>query len=428
MRARWVRRFVGGATAIALATGVVATFTIGPAAAAVGVEPDPWMSRRVLDVAHAGGDLEAPHSTLFAMKRAVGGGADVLEMDVRLSLDGVLVVQHDDTVDRTTDGTGAVRDLTVAQLQALDNGYWFVPDCWSCHDRPEDEYLYRGIRTGDRPAPPGYAPDDFTIPTFAEVAATFPARLLDVEIKDGPDGFAAAEALAAFIAEQPRPDRFLVASFSDEILAHFKALAPDVATSPGLNETIGWFGTREAMPHHKVLQVPPVYSGIEVITQQFVDDAHADGLAVWVWFNGNDDDQAVEWQRLLDLGVDALLTGKPRAAQAVLESNRAAFRVAPEVGAAWARHDGRVTGRVACPPVHVARCRSIAVLVGFDRSGNTRIGAMGIVAARRGEANSVTLRLRPGTRLAPRPGPDALLLLFAGNDDTEAIVVPVRLG
>jgi glycerophosphoryl diester phosphodiesterase len=418
MRARRFGLLFIAAAAIAAAS--LATIPVTAVDAAVA---DPWMQRRVLDVAHAGGDLEAPHSTLFAYTEAALRGVDVLELDVMLTADRVLVVQHDDTVDRTTNGTGAVRDFTVVQLQTLDNGYWFVPDCWSCRDRPEVEYRFRGIRTGDRPPPAGYEPDDFTIPTLAEVAATFPARLLDVEIKDGPDGFAAAEALAAFIAAQSRPDRFLVASFSDEILAHFKSLAPEVATSPGLNETIGWFGTREAMPHHKVLQVPPVYSGIEVITQQFVDDAHADGLAVWVWFNGNDDDQAVEWQRLLDLGVDALLTGKPRAARMLLDANRAAFRVAPEAGAGWSRHGDRVAGIAACPEVHVARCRSVAVLVVFDRWGNPRVGATGVVGMRRGETRAVTLRLRPGPPLLP----DALLLLFAGNDDTDGAVFPVRL-
>jgi glycerophosphoryl diester phosphodiesterase len=386
-------------------------------------QDDPWRSRRVLDVAHAGGDLEAPHSTLFAMKQAVAAGADVVEMDVRLSSDDVLVVQHDDTVDRTTNGTGAVADMTVEELQALDNGYWFVPDCWSCHDRGVEEYQYRGVRTGERAAPAGYEPDDFTIPTLEQVATAFPTRVLDIEIKDGPDGMAAADALAAFIATHGREDRYLVASFSDEIMTHFKSVAPTVATSPGLNETIQWFGTREAMPHHKVLQVPPIYSGIEVVTQQFVDDAHDDGLAVWVWFNGNDDDQALEWQRLVDLGVDALLTGKPRAAQSLLRATSMQFRTAPVVASNWQRNHNTASGVYACPAVHVARCRSVAVLVTFDRHGRAHLGGVAAVTAPRGEQRSVRIRLLGAGHRADR----ALLLLFRANDDTAHAVVDVAL-
>ena len=118
----------------------------------VGAEPD---ERRAtidgllelglpLNIAHAGGDQAAPHSTLFAMAQAVEAGASVLELDVQLTGDGVLIVQHDDTVDRTTEATGPVADLTLAEIKALDNAYWFSPECWPCQDRPLEEYIYRG--------------------------------------------------------------------------------------------------------------------------------------------------------------------------------------------------------------------------------------------------------------------------------------------
>ncbi|MDH3708221.1 MAG: glycerophosphodiester phosphodiesterase family protein, partial [Acidimicrobiia bacterium] len=313
---------------------VIAVLVVGIAVPVSAATTDPtseWQERRVLNVAHAGGDLEAPHSTLYAMKTAVAAGTDVLELDLRLSADGVLMAHHDTTVDRTTEATGPVRDFTAAELHALDNAHWFVPNCWSCKGLPDEAYELRGIRTGERPAPAGFGPEDFTIPTLAEVVATFPHRLLDVEIKDGSDGIATAEALATFIADHGPSDRYLVASFDDDLLDHFKALAPDVATSPGLDTMTQWFATREPLPDHEVLQVPPEFSGIEVVTQQFVDDAHAAGLAVWVWFNGTDDDSPETWRHLIDLGVDALLTGKPAAAEPVIEANDVRFTVAPEV-------------------------------------------------------------------------------------------------
>src|SRR5436305_4189313 len=87
-----------------------------------------WLERRVLDYAHQGGALEAPSSTLVAFRRAVEVGADALEMDVHATADGELVVCHDATVDATTDGTGAIAAMTLAEVRNLDNGYRFTPD------------------------------------------------------------------------------------------------------------------------------------------------------------------------------------------------------------------------------------------------------------------------------------------------------------
>jgi glycerophosphoryl diester phosphodiesterase len=78
------------------------------------------LTRRVV-LAHAGGDDDHPHSTPFAFAESVKAGVDVLDLDVRLSADGVLVVYHDDKVDRTTNGTGSVADMTFDQLHALDD-------------------------------------------------------------------------------------------------------------------------------------------------------------------------------------------------------------------------------------------------------------------------------------------------------------------
>ena len=346
---------------IAVVLGLLAAGTAAPVGATVDVTP--WLVRRPLVIAHAGGDLEAPHETMYAYKRAVAVGADVLEMDLRLSADRQLIVMHDDTLDRTTNASGAVRDLTVAQLQALDNAYWFVPGCWSCHDRPDSEYTLRGVRTGAVRPPLGYRRDDFTIPTFEQMLMTFPDRLMDVEIKDGPDGMAAAEALAARLNGSPQASRVVVVSFDDTILAHFHELAPDIATSPGLDATTQWFlSSRPALPGNASLQVPPEYSGIPVVSQQFVDDAHAVHMAVWVWFNGNDDDVASEWNRLLDLGVDGLITGKPAQLQAVLDARGQHFRTPLAFGTAVHRSGSRARVRITCDALAADRCRALLAI------------------------------------------------------------------
>lgn len=303
---------------VALLAGSVGMI-LGPAypVRAVGA---PAVTRPVVNIAHAGGDLEAPHSTLYAMQRAVDLGVDILDMDLRLSADGVIMVQHDETVDRLTPDSGAVAGFTAAELGAMDNAYWFVPDCWSCHDRPPSEYRFRGVRTGGVAPPAGSAPDDFGIPTLAEVVRRFPDHRLNVEIKDG---IAGAEALAAFIAAHGPADRFIVLSFDDATIERFHELAPDVPMGPGLQTVTRWFAERGSLPGYRYLEVPPTYGAIEVVTPKFVADAHAAGLLVYVWFDGADDDVASEWQRLLAMGVDGLDTARPGAAEPYVAAENA---------------------------------------------------------------------------------------------------------
>ena len=418
---------VGRFGLVGLVVGVTVV-SVGSTASAQEDVASPWSSRRVLNVAHAGGDLEAPHSTLFAMKQAVAAGTDVLEMDLRLSSDGVLMIHHDDTVDRTTETTGPMNSFTAAELQALDNAYWFVPDCWRCQDRPVEEYRYRGIRSGSVAPPKGFAPSDFNIPTLADVVAAFPDRLLDVEIKDGPDGLATATALAEFIVANGPADRYLVASFDDGLLDHFKALAPAVATSPGVGTLTDWFFAGGPLPDHQVLQVPPFFSGIEVVTQDFVDKAHANGLAVWVWFNGTDDDVPEVWQRLIDMGVDGLLTGRPAAAQQVIDANEAAFTSAPVVDPVASVRSRTATIGVECPALHVDTCSSRMVLVALDRSNRLFLVADTKVEVVRGTTSTRRVRIDPkAQRLLRREPLTVYALMFANDSDTAPVISAVTL-
>lgn len=133
-------------------------------------------------MAHAGGDQSWPHSTMYGYYQSALAGADVLEMDVQLTGDGVLVVQHNDTVDRATGSTGRVSDYSYDDIQALDKAYW-ASDQWPSRDLPDSAYTYRGIRTGSVPPPEGFTPDDFRIETWRNIAQTFPEYPLDIEIK-----------------------------------------------------------------------------------------------------------------------------------------------------------------------------------------------------------------------------------------------------
>ncbi len=266
-----------------------------------------------LNIAHAGGDQAYPHSTMFAFSEAVADGADVLELDVQLSGDGVLIVQHDDTVDKTTNETGPVADRTLEELKALDNAYWFSPECWPCQDRPVEEYIHRGVRTGDVSPPEGYSPEDFTILTFRELAEAFPQMPLDIEIKgDYPDTIEVAEMLAEEIDELERTESVVVVSFSADTVTAFKEIAPDVATSPGVDEMVAWYLQGEELGDHPVIQVPPFFEGVEVINAEFMAAASEAGVDVWVWPNdASAQENEAFYREMIAEGADGIIAGRP---------------------------------------------------------------------------------------------------------------------
>lgn len=270
--------------------------------------------RTFQNLAHAGGDQAAPHSTRFAFTEAVRAGATALELDVQLTADGVLIVQHDDTVDKTTEATGPVSEFTLSEIQALDNAYWFSPNCWPCQDRPLEEYVYRGVRTGQIDPPAGYSADDFRVPTFREIADTFPEFPLDIEIKgELPAAEAVAAQLAAELDELGRSDSAVVVSFDDAVVDVFHELAPDVAVSPGLGRLTDWFlGGAELESHFEVLQLPPFQGEIQVIDADVVRRVHDEGRIVWVWpDDASTQENAAFYSQLIEFGVDGIIAGRP---------------------------------------------------------------------------------------------------------------------
>ena len=169
-----------------------------------------------LVVAHRGGSGMSPENTLPLFREAVKAGADVLEMDARLSSDGVLVVHHDRTVRRTTGVPGRVDSLTAAQLQALDAGFG-----WSRDGR---SHPFRG--------------KGYRIPRLAEVLRAFPGQRMMIELK--PRQRRAAEALCGEIRGAGMQDRVAVAGFDGGTLGTFRDLCPEVATAAAGGEVIAW--------------------------------------------------------------------------------------------------------------------------------------------------------------------------------------------
>lgn len=278
--------------------------------------PRPWLQRRVLAYAHQGGAREAPSSTLYAFRTALAAGANALEMDVHRTADGHLVVCHDATVDRTTEGSGPIAGHTLAELQALDNAYWFVPGEIAPHDRAADEYPLRG-RASDDP--------ELRIPTLREVLEAFPGVILNLDIKQTAPAVEPYEAaLAELLAEYGRTDDVIVASFNDLATMRFSELAPAVGTSPG-TVGVGSFisALRAGEPwdtgHHVALQVPPSFGPTVIVDEAFVGTAHDAGLAVHVWTIDDPDEMA----RLVDLGVDGIMSDRPSVLASVLGGEHA---------------------------------------------------------------------------------------------------------
>jgi glycerophosphoryl diester phosphodiesterase len=281
-----------------------------------------WTDRRFLHIAHQGGENEVPSATMYALKTALRKGADVLEIDVHATADGELVVLHDTTVDRTTDGSGVVQEMTLAEIQALDAAHWFVPGRNAVHDAAEAEYVLRGIRTGAKAPPPGCTADDFRIPTLREVLTEFPTVMMNIEIKNGPpQGTGYERELADLLAEFGRGDDTILASFVDTWTETFRVYNMEVSTSTGTAQTGLFKGTSLAVAPgapplmHEAFQVPIEFEGVPVVDADFVADAHANGMAVHVWTIN--DAETMEW--LLDLGVDGIMTAEPTVLEQVLQ-------------------------------------------------------------------------------------------------------------
>jgi glycerophosphoryl diester phosphodiesterase len=245
--------------------------------------PRPWV------VAHRGGTDLAPENTMEAFRRAEALGVDVLEMDLRVTADGALVVIHDSTVDRTTNGHGLVAELSLAQLQALDAGYRFLDDSGG--------HPFRGI--------------GLTVPSFPSVLRQFPGIRLNVEMK----GFTLEQArgLCGLLRQSDAVDRVLVSGFAHAPMTAFREACPEVATGATRREAIVFYylnrvrlGRLFRSPA-AAMQLPLTFRGRGVITPRLLEAARESNRPVQVW-TVNDEDTMT---RLLSLDVQAILTDRP---------------------------------------------------------------------------------------------------------------------
>jgi glycerophosphoryl diester phosphodiesterase len=230
---------------------------------------------RPLVFAHRGGSRIGPENTITAFDRGLAAGADGLELDVHLSRDGIVVVHHDALLDRTTRAHGALKDRTAAELAALD------------------------------------------VPALADVLARYPAAGIIIELKE--PGPVLAQAVVGEVRRAGAIDRVCLGSFSLSALRTARAAAPDIMTSGARFEVRmalyrSWCGVSPGRVPYQAFQVPETNGATRVVTPRFVRLAHKAGIAVQVWTVDEPDDI----RRLLDWGVDGIISDRPDVAAEVV--------------------------------------------------------------------------------------------------------------
>ena len=245
--------------------------------------PLPAVRHRVAVIAHRGGCALAPEGTLAAFENAIRLGVDFIEVDVHPTRDGRIVVSHDSTVDRTTDGSGKIADLDFAAIRALDAGSKF-------------DARYAGER----------------IPTLDEVLDLAGGRVnVYLDHKEG----RVSDVLAPFV-RRGLTGRLVVYSGVRE-LQEWKALTPGIPVMPSLPRDYrrkGGIGD-----FLKVLPAEVLDGNTPDYTAALVQEAHAAGMKIYVDSLGGADN-AAGWQRAIDLAVDGIQTDRPDALIAFLRA------------------------------------------------------------------------------------------------------------
>lgn len=232
---------------------------------------------RVEIIAHGGGLGHAPANTLLALQRAREMGADVLEVDVQQTSDGVLILRHDDTLERTTNMTGVIAELTWRDIEGAD-------------------------------ASAGAIPGGVLIPQLDEAFAAFPSERWILEIKNDTDR--AALAMCDSIKRAGAEARVLVGSFHDAAMARFRTACPAVATSMASGEarrfvTAARLGLSRFVATPAVaMQLPPEAGGVDLVHPRLIAAAKERGLKLQYWTINDPADM----QTLLAAGADGIIT------------------------------------------------------------------------------------------------------------------------
>lgn len=246
--------------------------------------------RRPRAIGHRGAAGLAPENTLVSLAVADALGVEYLEIDVHGTRDGRVVIIHDPTLERTTDGAGPVAQHSWAELQRLDAGFHFS------FDGRHFPFRGQGVR----------------IPSFEAVLGAFPDCCFNIEVKQEQPPLAAS--VIDIVRRMSAQGRVLLTAENHSIMEAIRTGAEgEIVTGMSAADVMGfmdrlmrqdWEGYA---PPGRALQVPPAYDGMELVTAESVRAAHAVGLEVHVW-TIND---PAEIDRLLGLGVDGIVSDRP---------------------------------------------------------------------------------------------------------------------
>ncbi len=245
-------------------------------------------------IGHRGAAGTAPENTFVSFEKALADGADFIEIDLRETKDGEILIFHDSTLERTTNGQGEVQQRNLNELKKFDAGYWFTPDGGKT-------YPFRGQR--------------ITIPTLEEFFITFPSVKATIEIKEASPVF--IERLIASIKRSRKEETVLLATVKDKIMTEIRSQIRDqrlnIATGFSYEEAatfLKWVWEQKSgsfAPAGDALEVPWEYEGLRLITEATVKAAHEFGIEVHAWTIN----QAEEMVQLIQLGVDGVVTDYP---------------------------------------------------------------------------------------------------------------------
>jgi glycerophosphoryl diester phosphodiesterase len=238
--------------------------------------------------AHRGGAALAPENTIAAFDIGLASGAEGLELDVQLSLDGVVVVCHDETLDRMTDRSGLVASQTAAALGRVDAGYSFVD------------------MKGQRP----FRGQGVTIPTLLEVLQRYKSVPTIVEMKL--NTVEMGRGLAEVVRAAGAVDWVCAAGFGPRAMRAARESLPAMASSASHPEVRlalyrSWAGWPVRRPTFGGYQVPELAGALRVTSPRFIKHAHRAGLEVQVWTIDDEGDM----MRLLEWGADGLISNRP---------------------------------------------------------------------------------------------------------------------
>lgn len=249
----------------------------------------------VLIIAHRGGRGLAPEGTMAAFDNAVSLGAHVLEYDTHITSDGHLVVIHDDTVDRTTNGSGKVNEMTLEEVQMLDAGYHFTDENGDYTFRDKGVYL----------------------PTIEEVFQKYPNMRHLIELKDtnAPELYEdMIQELWRLIQEYDMEDNVMVGSFTHEINKRFEEVSWGQIPIGAGEEAVRDFATKHVAFLNGLadstvdsLQLPTEAEGFDLTTKNIIESAKARNMSVYYWTINEKD----EMRRLIEKEVDGIMTDYP---------------------------------------------------------------------------------------------------------------------